>query len=112
MFRLYLCASSGLYILTLASFLKAFLCLYKDVDSSFSFRLFFSLRLSFSPDDDDDDDDNDDDGGNSDSLLFDNISLVIGSFLAFPSCFTSRNAGAIKWLPLKLFMVSSSSSRE
>ena len=96
----------------MASFLKAFLCLFKDVDSSFSYRLFFCLTLPFSPDDDDDDDDDDGGGGNSDSLLFDNISLVIGSFLAFPSYFTSKNAGANKWLPLKFFMVGSSSLRE
>ena len=61
------------------------------VDSSFSYRLFFCLGLRFSPNDDDDDD------ANSDSLLFDNISLVIDSFLAFPSYFTSKYAGANSW---------------
>ena len=35
-----------------------------------------------------------DDDGNSDLLLFDNISLVIDSFLAFPRCFISKHAGA------------------
>ena len=39
-----------------------------------------------------------DDDGNSDLLLFDNISLVIDSFLAFPRCFISNHAGADGWL--------------
>ena len=73
------------------------------VDSSFSYRLFFCLGLQFSPDDYD---------RNSDPFLFDNISLVIDSFLAFSSCFTSKDAGANSWLPLKLFMVGSSSLSE
>ena len=45
------------------------------IDFSFTYRLFFCLRLRFSPDD----------VGSSDLLLFDKTSLNIDNFLAFPS---------------------------
>ena len=104
LFLLYFRVSSYLCILSLTSFMKTFLSFEEYVDySPFSYCLFFCLGLQYSPDDDD---------GMSDSLLFQNNSLVIDSFLPFPSCFPSKEAGANSWLLLKLFMVGSSSLPE